>query len=75
MKLNIMPNTEQKTTGMIGRVNGTLVRINKKLAADKPLLLDEYLPCAATAYMFITNSTTGFIPFKLLYERHANLPG
>lgn len=33
-----------ETNGMVERVNGTLVRIIKKLAMDKPSSWDEYLP-------------------------------
>lgn len=64
-----------ETNGMVERVNGTLVRIIKKIVQNRPSLWDEYLPAALMAYCIIVHSCTGFSPFKMLYGCSPALPG
>ena len=62
------------SNGTVERVNGTLVKLLKKLAVDQPSCWDEYLSAATFAYRISTHRAIQMSPFKALYGRDATLP-
>ncbi|XP_065182357.1 uncharacterized protein LOC135813066 [Sycon ciliatum] len=63
----------QQTNGLPERFNGTLKSMLRRFAADAPRSWDEVLPYALFAYREVSQASTGFSPFKLLYGRHVPL--
>ncbi|XP_076467207.1 uncharacterized protein LOC143298275 [Babylonia areolata] len=55
--------------GVVERFNGTLKKMIRKLAMDKPTEWDRWIPAALFAYRETPQESTGFAPFELLYGR------
>ena len=63
-----------QANGLVERFNGTLKRMVKKLAMEKPSDWDRWIPAALFAYREVPQASTGFSPFELLYGRNVRGP-
>lgn len=63
-----------QANGLVERFNGTLKRMLKKLAMEKPSDWDRWIPAALFAYREVPQASTGFSPFELLYGRNVRGP-
>lgn len=60
--------------GLCERVNGVLKSMLRKMCLEQPRDWDRYLPAVLFAYREVTQSSTGFSPFELLYGRSVRGP-
>ncbi|XP_076436546.1 uncharacterized protein LOC143276045 [Babylonia areolata] len=60
--------------GVVERFNGTLKKMIRKLAMDKPTEWDRWIPAALSAYRETPQESTGFALFELLYGRQVQGP-
>ena len=58
----------------IERFNKTLKHSLKKLCAQQPKDWDRYLPAVLFAYREVSQASTGFSPFEMLYGRRVRGP-
>jgi len=58
-----------QNNGLVERFNGTLKAMLKKLCVERPNDWDRYLESVLFAYREVTQESTGFSPFELLYGR------
>ena len=63
-----------QTNGLTERFNRTLCITLAKYASNHPEAWDTFLPSALFAYRTLSQSTTKYEPFQLMYGRRANLP-
>eukprot|EP00745_Piridium_sociabile_P016607 TRINITY_DN2466_c0_g1_i7.p1 TRINITY_DN2466_c0_g1~~TRINITY_DN2466_c0_g1_i7.p1 ORF type:complete len:1403 (+),score=222.61 TRINITY_DN2466_c0_g1_i7:99-4307(+) len=60
--------------GLVERFNGTLKAMLRKLAHEKPVEWDRWIPALLFAYREVPQESTGFSPFELLYGRAVRGP-
>ena len=63
-----------QANGLVERFNGTLKKMVKRLAKEKPKDWDKWITAALFAYREVPQASTGFSPFELLYGRHVRGP-
>ena len=63
-----------QANGMVERLNGTLKQLLKRVASDQPRQWDRFLPAVLFSYREVTQESTGFSPFELLYGRRPRGP-
>jgi transposase InsO family protein len=55
--------------GLVGRFNGTMKQMLKRVCAEKPKDWDRYVSSLLFAYRTLPQESLGFSPFELLYGR------
>ena len=60
--------------GLVERWNGTLRRMIQKMAAEKPIDWDRYIPALLFSYREVAQASLGFSPFELVYGRSVRGP-
>ncbi|XP_076461774.1 uncharacterized protein LOC143294228 [Babylonia areolata] len=60
--------------GVMERFNGTLKKMIRKLAMDRPTEWNQWIPAALFAYRETPQESTGFTRFELLYGRQVRGP-
>jgi len=60
--------------GLVGKFNGTLKSMIKKLCTERPKDWDRYFERALFAYREVRHETLGFSPFEMLYGRTVRGP-
>lgn len=63
-----------QTDGLVERYNRTLKEGLAIYVEEDPLNWDEYLPFVTFAYNTSKHDSTGYSPFKLMYDRDADIP-
>eukprot|EP00745_Piridium_sociabile_P042744 TRINITY_DN8657_c0_g1_i1.p1 TRINITY_DN8657_c0_g1~~TRINITY_DN8657_c0_g1_i1.p1 ORF type:complete len:1461 (-),score=280.53 TRINITY_DN8657_c0_g1_i1:179-4561(-) len=58
-----------QANGLVERFNGTLKKMLRRLATEKPQEWDRWIPAALFAYREVPQATTGYSPFQMLYGR------
>ena len=60
--------------GLVGKFNGTLKSMLKKLCAEQPRMWHRYVNALLFAYREVPQDSTGLSPFELLYGRTVRGP-
>ncbi|XP_041375943.1 uncharacterized protein LOC121388603 [Gigantopelta aegis] len=60
--------------GLVGRFNGTLKQMLKRLCAERPQDWDKYLSAVLFAYREVPQESLGFSPFELVYGHSVRGP-
>ncbi|KAK3771623.1 hypothetical protein RRG08_047880 [Elysia crispata] len=63
-----------QSNGIVEKFNGTLKNMLHKLTADKPHTWDKLIPAVLFAFRKISNTSTGYPPFTLMYGRQVRGP-
>ena len=63
-----------QSNGLVERFNGTLKRMLRRLAQEKPKDWDRWIPALLFAYREVPQESTGFSPFELLFGRRVRGP-
>jgi transposase InsO family protein len=60
--------------GLVERFNGTIKTMLKRMCAERPKDWDRYVDPLLFAYREVTQESTGFSPFEMLYARTVRGP-
>ncbi|KAM7298921.1 uncharacterized protein ISCGN_019488 [Ixodes scapularis] len=74
--LKHMPTTpyHPMANGLVERFNGTLKRMIRRMCQESPKSWDRYLAPLLFAYRGVPQTSLGFAPFDLLYDRYVRGP-
>ena len=61
-----------RTNGQVERFNQTFVDMLRKMCLENKLIWPKWIPYAIISYKSRINSSTGFTPFELMFERRMN---
>lgn len=72
IELRVTSSYQPRANGQTERVNGVMLQLIRKCAADDKENWARWIPFATLAYNTKVHTTTGYTPFKLMYGRETN---